>query len=409
MRESRRTEGWAAVLAAAVTMLVAAPALAGSLRVSSNGVDSGTCGIGSEAPCATIAQAVTNAADGDSISVGPGTYAGTTVGKSLSLTSSAGTGGAVLSGPMVLAASGIEFGKRGKGFSLTGSGILLTVAGDEVVVRGNLFSDCSTGIEVTSGLEAVIRDNSFDGCSVGVAVLGATGTLIRGNRFGYAGSTGVFLGAGSSAAVVRENRNFGPSGNGYTIDGANHVLSRNLAHGTPGGGFVATGLPTNVTLSENLVASSNSPSYLLTVGTGWILNGNAAVNAGAPGFYLSAGTPLALTGNAAIGCSGQGFLIVGGNDHVLVNNAALNNSGSGLTLGSTGTGVTVTGGNLYGNSSNCGLENSSPNAVTATDVYWGDPAGPGLDPADGLCGNVGVILVDSPASSPARIRMPGIK
>lgn len=407
MSEQTRTTKWAVALVT-VTVLAAVPAQAGSVRVSSNGVDSGTCGIGSEAPCATIAQAVSNAAEGDSISVGPGSYAGTTVGKSLSLTSSAGTGGAVINGPMVLGASGIEFGKRGKGFSLTGASTLLTVAGDEIVVRGNLFSDGSTGIEVSLGMDSVIRDNSFDNCNTGVAVLAATGTEIRGNRFGYTGSAGVYLGASSTSAVVRENRNFGPSGTGYSIDGTGHVLSRNLAHGTPGGGFVATGTPTNVLLKGNLAVSTNSPSYLLTVGSGWVLTANAAVNSGAPGFYLAAGTTFTLTGNVAIGNNGQGILVAGGSGHVLVGNSAVDNAQGGLVLHSVGNGVTVTGGNLYGNNGNCGLNNNSGSAVTATGVYWGDPAGPGLDPADTTCGNVAAIVVEEPASSPAKMKMPAM-
>ncbi|MFN2426963.1 MAG: NosD domain-containing protein [Candidatus Binatia bacterium] len=396
----------------AMTLTAAAPAHAGAVRVSSNGVDSGTCGIGSESPCATIAQAVTNSFDGDTISVGPGSYAGATVNKSVALASSAGTGGAIITSGMVLAANGIEFGKRGRGFSLTGLGTLVEIAADEVSVIGNVVSDCTTGVQVSSGAEAVVRDNSFDGCGMGVSVLAATAAEVRGNRFGYSQITAIFLGAASSSAVVRENRTFGPSGSGVSISGSDHLLWRNLVHGTPSGGFVATNVdpPTNVELRENLVVSTGSPGYFLQDGSGWALNKNAALNINAPGFYILTTTPVSLAGNIAIGCSSQGIFISGGSDHVLTGNSALQNTDVGMVLTSIGTGVTVSGGNLYGNGGgNCGLANVSGSAMTTSDVYWGDPAGPGADPADAVCGNIPLVTVESSASSPAKMKMPGIK
>jgi hypothetical protein len=392
----------------AAILLVAARAHAGGLTVSANGVDSGTCG--PDIPCATIAQAVTNAVDGDTIVVLPGTHAGTTINKSLSLYSAAGTGGAVITGTMAVTANGVSIGKLGKGFSFEDPTANLTIAADEVTVRGNLFSGATAAcLEVTSGAASVIRDNGFDGCVVGVSVLGATATEIRGNQFGHTNSAAVSLGSTSSGAIVRENRTHGPSGSGFVIAGADHLFFRNLVHGTPGGGFTTTGTPSNCELKENLITSSGSPGINISTGSGWVLNKNAVVNNNAPGIYITAGTTTVLNGNLAIGNQSYGILISGGIDHVLTNNSAIDNGGDGLLLAPAGP-LTVTGGNLYGNGgSNCGLDNSSGNAITTSGIYWGASTGPGMDPADGLCGNTGAIVVNDPLAAPAKMKMPGIK
>jgi nitrous oxidase accessory protein NosD len=395
---------------AVTTLLAAVTASAATFTVSVDGADSGTCG--ADEPCATIAQAVTNAADGDTISVLPGSYAGATIDKSVSLYSSSGTFGAVITSTLAVAANGVVVGKTGKGFAFFDSTTALSIAGDEVTVRGNAFSgSSSTCVEVTSGSAAVIRDNTFNNCTNGISVISATSTEIRSNRFGYSATTGVAMGAASSGAVVRENRTFGPSGSGFVISGSDHLFFRNLVHGSPAGGFVTTGVPTNVELRENLVVRSSSPGFYLSSGTGWVLDRNAAVNNNAPGFLLSVATPVLMTGNVAVGgMSSAGIQINGGSDHVLIANSAIGNAGDGLLLSSVGTGVTVTGGNLYGNGNgNCGLSNSSASAVTTTGIYWGDPNGPGADPADLVCANVAAVVVNDPAAARAKLKMPGIK
>lgn len=395
-------------LAAAIALASASPAYAGSVNVSAIGVDSGTCGASGD-PCATIAQAVLNATAGDTIAVGPGVHAGATVDKELTLVSSAGTGAAVINGTMLLNFQGIELGKRGKGFSFAVPGTAVSVNSDETVVRGNRFSDGTIGVEINVATDVVVRDNIFDDVDTGVSNVSGEQAVIRGNEFGYASVAAVSLAAGSVGAVVRENRTHGPSGAGFLIDGTDHVLFRNQVNGSPAGGFVSTGAPSGVRLVENIVVSSGSPAYWLSTGSGWVLDRNAAVNNNAPGFYLVAGTTLTATGNVAIGNSPYGFLVSGGSDHVLTGNTSINNNGQGIVLVGVGTGVVVTGGNLYGNIGNCGLENSSASAVTTADVYWGDPAGPGADPADDLCGNLPAIIVESSAGAPAKTKMPSIK
>lgn len=394
--------------AAAMMVIVGGPAFGASLKVSSNGSDSATCGSGTNPPCATIVQAVTNASNGDSILVGPGAYGGTTINKAVRLWSSGGNGAAVIAGPTNLSVDGIMFGKKGKGFNVLSGPV--TVAGNAVTVRGNFFSDASPGSPcvVASGADAVIRDNTFDNCSVGIQVDGATAE-VRGNRLSYVGSAGILLSGSSTSAVVRDNRVDGPpSGPAFSIGGTGHLLWRNLAHGT-NPGFLGNLNPTGVELRENLTVSCPSLSYDLSTGTGWLLTKNAAVAGGAPAFYLTAGTPFTLIGNVAILSGGDGFLLGGGSDHLLEDNTAIQNLGAGIYLGGVGTGVTVTGGNLYGNGGNCGLNNSSGSAVVTSGIYWGASTGPGADPADAICGNTVAVTVGTPAVKPAVIKMPRIK
>jgi nitrous oxidase accessory protein NosD len=391
------------------SIAVPVPACAGTIVVSSNGADSPTCGAKPASACATIGQAVANASDGDSIVVWPGMYAGTTITKSVSLTPTSGGGGAILTGSTQLAANGIVLGKRGKGFSIQDGNV--TVSAADVVVRGNYFSNGTNCLQVAAGNDTVIRDNSFTNCDIGV-LLSTTGVEVRGNRFAYMNQAAVFLDAPSSSCVLRENRMSGPGGVGVVIQGSDHLLRRNLVQSVAAGGFVANLSATNVTLLENLVVNSNAPAYNLTSGTGWILEKNASVGCGAPGFYLAAGTTLLLTDNVSMGSAVAGFLIVGGSDHVLDGNSAIDNDAVGIQLGSVGTGVSVIGGNLYGNGgsgSNCGLTNSSANLVQTSDIFWGDPSGPGVDPADAVCDNIGATVVDNPARSADKVKMPRIK
>jgi len=397
--------------AATVGLLVAGPVLAASIRVSSGGTDAPGCGIGPIPPCATIQQAVTNSANGDTVLVGPGMYGGGVINidKALRLSSANGTGSAVVVAQVVLSADDIVFGKLGKGFSLSpGSGNPAIVAtANAITVRGNLISDCATGVDVLGG-DAVVRDNSFDSCSTGIRIAGS-GAQVRGNRMGYINSHGVYLDPASSDADVRENRMFGPSGVGVAVGGSGHIARRNLIHGTPGGGFTIAGSSTGVQLVENVVVSVSAPAYYLSSGSGWVLRGNAAFNNGAPGFYLTAGTPLIAVGNVAIGNGAYGFLITGGDDHVLEDNTSIDNLGDGIVLSSVGNNVQFSGGNLYGNTSNCGLNHSSGSTLTVDGVYWGAATGPGANPADDICGNTAAVTVNDSATKPAKIKPPAVK
>lgn len=405
----RKRSGRSLAAAAALVLCGAAPSWAGSVNVSSTGLDSGSCGP-SDDPCATIAQAVTNAAPGDTIAVGPGVFAGASiVDKAVTLVSSAGSGAAIINSTMNLNFQGIVLGRKGKGFSFNVAGTAVSVNGDEIAVRGNRFSDGTVGVEVNVSTDVVVRENSFDNVATGISNVSGETTVIRGNSFGYVSSAAVVLGSLATGATVRENRTYGPSGTAFLIDGTGHVFFRNQVHGTPGGGFVSSGAPSGVVLQENVVVSSSSPAYYLQHGSGWILTRNAALHTNAPGFYLTAGTPVVLTGNVSVGNGGTGILVAGGSDHVLTGNTVIQNASDGIVFSGVGAGVTVEGGNVYGNATNCGIVNSSASTINTSDVYWGHPTGPGADPADDVCGNIPAIVVDSPADAPAKVKMPSIK
>lgn len=394
----------ALILAVLATARLAAAA---PIRVARDGTDSATCGVDSNPACATIAQAVSNAADGDAIFVGPGSYPGTTVGKPVSLWSSAGTGAARIVSTMTLSADGILFGTSGKGFVVdVGTGTAIVASGNLVTVRGNLVSNCTIGVDAT-GNGDIVRDNSFGYCETGVRIAGDAG-LVRANRFGYASTAAVALAATSTAAQVSDNRIVDPSVAAVAISGADHVVRRNLVQGAQEG-FTSSGTPSNVQLVENLVVSSWGPAFHLTGGSGWILTGNAAVSSKILGFYLTADSAMTLSNNVAIGNGNYGILITGAGSHVLTGNSAIDNGDSGITIAGAASGVTVTGGNVHGNGSNCGVRLASPNPVSVTKMYWGAAGGPGSDPADEICDNVAGVEVSNSAVEANRIKVPPLK
>ena len=396
------------LLAAGCVLLLAAPVMAGSIKVSSNGVDSGTCGSGPNPPCATLSQAVTNAAAGDSILVGPGRYAGTAVSKKLKLWSSAGSGAAVINSTITLAASGIVFGKPGKGFSVSpGSGNnAVVVTSSDITVRGNWITSCFDGVRSLAA-NTIVRDNTIEGCNRAIDIV-STGALVRRNRIAYPNNYGVMLEATSSAADVRENQIHGPSGTAIGLGGGTHLVRRNLVQGT-GAGFGSPDAPVDATLLENLVIGTTSIGYNVTSGGDMAVTKNAVIGTGGPGFYFSAtGATYAFNANTAIGNPSYGIIIINGGTHTLIDNTAIHNQ-YGILLSGIPTGITVAGGNVYGNTSNCGVSNASLSTLTVDGVYWGDPLGPGADPADGLCDNTAAITVTDPATKAAKINMPPVK
>jgi hypothetical protein len=391
------------VLAAGALLSVAAPSAGSTFTVSSNGTDSGTCG--SNPPCASIAQAVANASPGDSIAVGPGRYAGATVTKALTLSSSA-NGGANINGTIVLASDGIVFGKKGKGFAVTpgSSNDAIVVNANAVTVRGNFVSRCDAGVEA-NGSDVLVRDNTFNNCNVGVVINGS-GALVRDNLASYLSLRGMALATTSSNAQLLGNKFMG----GFIavdVGGTGHLLRRNVMTGSVSA-LVSNSGPTDVTVQENLIVGALSLGFSVSDGSGWTFIGNAAIGGGAPAFYVTTSAPSTFIGNVANGGSSDGFVILNAPDVVMQGNTAIDNGGNGVILGSVGTGATISGGNVYGNAT-CGVSNSSSNAVSIDKVYWGAPSGPGLDPADDICANVAMTTVTNPAAKAAKIKLPSVK
>ena len=211
--------------------LAASAARAATLYVANDGVDDPACG-SKKSPCRSISQAVnTRAADGDSVVVGPGVYGdlngnGTpgdapgeeiggfgcmlVIARRVALTSSSGAAATIIDGRfdalscnVGIGADGTQFGKPGKGFtvtntaSATGSGIVINasnvqVRGNQVVATGMGPNTIGVGAggPVTfhgRGIETVdkpqtmlIEGNQVIGWSIGIAPFGA-GKTIRNN------------------------------------------------------------------------------------------------------------------------------------------------------------------------------------------------------------------------------------
>jgi hypothetical protein len=182
--------------------LISGAAVGNTLYVANNGTDSPSCGAAT-APCRSISQSIVNATAGDTILVKPGRYGdldgdgalgsvgeetgnhsttlqgGVYVDKALTILSTAGAGATVIDigltrhAAVELAADGIRFGDKGRGFTLAGGqsyGLYawashLSIAGNSasghafagflvnargpVEVRANEASDNDTGFWVT--------------------------------------------------------------------------------------------------------------------------------------------------------------------------------------------------------------------------------------------------------------------
>ena len=164
-----------ALVAAALLAGSALPAAGATLQVAVNGVDGPSCGT-KAAPCRSISQAVINAADGDTLVVGPGFYGdlnqdgvlsgpgeefpnpialqccGLVIFRPLTIVSHDGAAetvidfGGSLPGATTLegisiASSGVVFGRPRKGFTVTGVGgagaVRLQQSTSGVRVEGN--------------------------------------------------------------------------------------------------------------------------------------------------------------------------------------------------------------------------------------------------------------------------------
>ena len=217
------------MLAVALLVAVAPLTFGGTIYVADNiGADGAGCGASATTPCRSISQAIANAVAGDTIVVGPGRYGDlnrngvlgepgeetgyTTppscacvllVNKQVILISSAGAAVTMIDGSSVdviqnvlLSTGGGEFGRPGKGFTVTGtaqrnsSGALLgegivideavTVRGNQVVVSEPAAVNVATGIAVVNGAGINVVGNQVTGWSTGIR--GRVGTTVSKNH-----------------------------------------------------------------------------------------------------------------------------------------------------------------------------------------------------------------------------------
>jgi hypothetical protein len=300
--ESSRQRRWGAAATWAVALttaaLLAAPTHAAGtkLYVATNGVDTADCGPEGLLPCRSISRAIAHAVAGDEIIVGPGVYgdinrfdlvdpsgdsgeespvlvpeiqcpflgAGVNlamihIDKPLTIVSRDGAGSTVIDAgdqfpenyvAVNIAADGVVFGKRGKGFTVRNASIGINVGPGvaDAAVQGNV-AECYMGFVV----------GSCD--AVGAR---AEGTVLKGNTAAPNSMVGFYV--FDQSAVV--------SGN---------LAKANLAYG-----------------------------FAVLAGADTVLTGNLAVDGLASGFFVASevATPRAFTRNAAIGNMDAGLFVI---------------------------------------------------------------------------------------------------
>jgi hypothetical protein len=334
--------------------LVAVVALAGAIAVpvsaattwyvATNGSDLfSPCG-GKTQPCRSVSKAISLAAAGDTIIVGPGRYgdldgSGTfgdfpgeeaaeigsgcecmiKVNKQLTILSRDGALVTVLDAAglaqsvvhiVATAGNGSVFGKANKGFTIRNgadTGLLTDASSQKVTVQGNVASGNSTGFDVSGP--------------------GGSGT---GNAMIVADN-------------IAENND-----DGFSLNGAFNQMQRNRAVSNSGSGFVIDG---NAQTAKQNVAVQNDNGFELRLSTA--------------GGHLSASNG-GFSNNAAIGNTAAGVFV----DVIAAKSIFMDKS------------------NLYGNgdsANNCGLavnQLASGSNIGFSGNYWGAATGAGPNPAD---------------------------
>ncbi len=355
MFHHRRSDGsrfflW---LSAFLTLGVAAPVRAATMVVASYGVDSASCGSAMD-PCRSITQAITNAAPGASITVGPGLYGD-------------------------LNHNG-TFGETGEEPAQIGTGCGCMV---DVNKQLTIVSRDGAAATVIDAAGAAVTAVLIDGAAASDSVFGQNN-----KGFTLAGGSGVVgLTINNGATGVTVGGNISSHNDfGFRADASDSTFVNNRAEGNFFQGIFVTATST---LTAN-VATENVQN----------------------GIWLLGGGPHLLKGNISNANGGDGFIVdaVSGPGTVLQQNAAIGNTGSGVHITSTGS-ATVTKGSMFANASNCGLTDDSPSASTdAIKNFWGAATGPGSDPADAVCGtNAANVSVTPVLSKEAKVSVKSLK
>jgi hypothetical protein len=247
-------------------------ASATTLTVASNGADGGTCGAAAT-PCRSISQAIANAAPGDTISVLPGRYgdldadgvAGepgeegaqfatcdcfVLVDKTLTILSRDGAavteldgGGSTTLDLVRIAASGVAFGKKNKGFTLTrGRGAVWVRTGFAgVAVAGNVAVANGGTAFLVDGSGNLLEDNRAEANGgIGFTLRDAGGhTLRRSLAVAHTNpisGAGIYAQAGGNTLVGNVSTG---NVNGLALGGVDNAISQSSFVGNLDSGIVA--------------------------------------------------------------------------------------------------------------------------------------------------------------------------
>jgi hypothetical protein len=341
-----------------------------TLFVAVNGVDSTTCGVPPN-PCRSIGQAISNASAGDTIRVRPGRYgdldrdgvlsspgeetAGAAFGavevnKRVRILSTDGAEATVIDpngakqAAVVIFASGVQFGERGAGFTLTGGWFqgLANFGETNVVIAGNT-------VRRIGGRPGVIGAQAMTINTWGVIE-------VRDNLF--------IDNPNASLVLTAQNAT------GYVNVHDNVLTGSNAAEGSVG---IVVGGPNEHFVFRNVI-SDNTIGLIVNYGAARIFNN--IVTGNRDGVQVG-GLP------NPVPARGPTF----------VRNTISANSNYGLyvIVGTPGA-IAIRENNFFGNVSNCGIASQSADVIDARNNFWGAATGPSnTDPADAACGFNGAI------------------
>jgi len=317
------------------------------LSVSNHGADSPACGA-KGTPCRSISRAIRNAQPGDEILVGPGYY-----------------------GDLDRDGSLGEPGEE-------------PFEGNSGGCQCMIHVDKAVAIRSRDGAAATVIDGG--GLVMNAVVIDAPGVELGRRNAGFAitGGSGTGVAAGVSAT---------------DLSLAGHVV-------------VGNGIGVSVSgdrgrISDNRVIGNTLGMQLF--GTGTLVEGNAAL-ANEIGLFATGQADFTLRRNVAIGNAGVGFFLAGPALR-LEECSAIGNGEAGILVDQAG--VEIERCNLVGNSRlaigthpNCGLLNVSTHPSRIAGTFFGGAAGPGDDPADGVCDESGSITaVEGMSPKPIAVRL----
>ena len=318
----------AAVALAIAVFSTPATLPAATRLVSIGGSDSGNCTV---TPCATLTYAIGQAVNGDTISVGAGSF---------------NNGGTVVVVDKTLSVRGAQAGVDARTRAAVPESILtepVQLSANGVALDGFTVTCGTCGLQ--AGI-AVVTSSSFSGYSV-------VNNIITGNSTGVTfGSSGAMT---STLAVnnIFDNNVVGPSPGQYGIitDTAvtNAVVDRNRfsGHSFAQIDFVRLiGSRATVTISNNLfpLGSTDGPAVVLIGNQGSVVSSNRVTGGGGAFgalFLAGADDDITLSGNSVIGNGASGVLIydfIGGifgtppNGRVFVGGNTLLNNAIGVDI-----------------------------------------------------------------------------
>ena len=408
MKASHRTPFPPFLGLVAILLFTSATALAKTHYVEIRGSNANPCTKSS--PCRTIQHAINQARRNDKIIVGPGEYVQNLLinlnasGQpldGLKLESMVGRHATILTAatasiPVVdIRQPRVQFGKRGKGFSVEGA-----ASDPGIHVRPGIAPRC----KIEGNL---VRENQ-----VGIRVESERGQ-VRYNLVKDNSSTGVYCG-NCDRSLIRENLVLDNSGNGINIANAgdpDSVLSveRNFISGSSSPGIFFSGGTSAVLRAKDNVVELTAISHGITVsgGGGSLLQANIVARNGDgasdPGVFLSqvpSSAPQTVKNNLSVRNFGNGVWFSSANDAKVEGNSSIQNREEGIRFSGSTTFARLRNNTTYDNDnggSSCGLRNDTGTGVIYARHYFSG--------GDGECGTSPLDGTLAPRPSPLRVNV----